>query len=76
MSSSLISDFHTALGQFLNYRTMLEILEPARQLYLAVPIEAYETFFQKPFTKTVVQKHNLKIIVYEPIDEELVQWIE
>jgi hypothetical protein len=34
ISTSAISDFHTALGQFLNYRIMLEVNEPERLLYL------------------------------------------
>ena len=41
IGTSAISDFHTALGQFLNYRIMLEVNEPDRLLYLAVPVEAY-----------------------------------
>jgi Holliday junction resolvase-like predicted endonuclease len=38
VSGSTISEFHTALGQFLNYRIALEgSEEPNRMLYLAVP---------------------------------------
>ena len=44
--TSAISNFHTALGQFLNYRIMLEVNDPERLLYLAIPFEAYQTFFQ------------------------------
>jgi len=36
-SASKISEFHTALGQFINYRTALRIKEQDRTLYLAVP---------------------------------------
>ncbi len=36
ISPSNISDFHTALGQFLNYRDALALTEPERHLYLAV----------------------------------------
>ena len=36
---STISEFHTALGQFLNYRVAIEVSsEPERILYLAAPI--------------------------------------
>ncbi len=49
ISTSVISDFHTALGQFLNYRIMLEVNEPDRLLYLAIPLDAFETFFQSRF---------------------------
>jgi XisH protein len=35
--SSAIYEFHTALGQFMNYRAALRKREPERILYLAVP---------------------------------------
>jgi len=75
ISPSPISDFHTALGQFLNYRIMLEAKEPDRQLYLAVPMETYDTFFQSRFAQTAIERHQLDLIVYNPILEEIVQWI-
>jgi hypothetical protein len=75
IGTSAISDFHTALGQFLNYRIMLEAKEPDRQLYLAIPLETYDTFFQSQFAQTVKERYQLKLIVYEPLTEEIVQWI-
>lgn len=74
-SPSPISDFHTALGQFLNYRLILEVQEPERLLYLAIPIEAYETFFQSQLAQVTIERHQLKLIVYNPIMEEIVTWI-
>lgn len=59
IGTSAISNFHTALGQFLNYRIMLEINEPDRQLYLAVPLDTYETFFQSRFAQTAIARHHL-----------------
>jgi hypothetical protein len=75
ISPSPISDFHTALGQFLNYRIMLEVKDPARQLYLAIPLDTYDTFFQSRFAQVAIERHQLKLIVYNPIAEEIVQWI-
>lgn len=75
IGTSAISDFHTALGQFLNYRIMLEVNEPDRQLYLAVPLETYETFFQSRFAQVAIERHQLKLIVYNPLIEEIVTWI-
>ena len=37
LGPSLVADFHTALGQFLNYRLILDGKDPDRVLYLAVP---------------------------------------
>lgn len=75
IGTSAISDFHTALGQFLNYRIMLEVNEPTRLLYLAVPFEVYDTFFQSRFAQVAVERHQLKLIVYNPVTEEIVRWI-
>jgi hypothetical protein len=54
---------------------MLEVNEPDRLLYLAVPRETYQTFFQSRFAQVAIDRHQLKLIVYDPIIEEVVQWI-
>ena len=54
---------------------MLEVNEPDRLLYLAVPLDTYETFFQSRFAQVAIERHRLKLIVYNPIAEEIVKWI-
>jgi hypothetical protein len=76
ISPSAISDFHTALGQCLNYQIMLEVHEPDRSLYLAIPLDAYETFFQTKFAKTAIARYQLQLVVYNPVLEEIVRWIK
>jgi XisH protein len=76
ISPSAISDFHTALGQCLNYQIMLEVHEPDRNLYLAIPIDAYENFFQTRFAQAAIARYHLSLIVYNPILEEIVKWIK
>jgi hypothetical protein len=75
VGASTVSDFHTALGQFLNYRIMLEANGSERLLYLAVPLETFETFFQTRFAQIVLQRHQLKLIVYDQLSEVIVRWI-
>ena len=72
--SSAISEFHAALGQFINYRGALRRREPERVLYLAVPLITYETFFQLDFPKEMLQENKVKIIVYDIEREEIVKW--
>jgi hypothetical protein len=113
ISPSNISEFHTALGQFLNYRVALEEQQPDRVLYLAVPQGAYKTFFNKlwgfkspasigstfcvgvksplqnviancelrianwfnlPFVETVIERFQLRLVVYDPNDEVILEW--
>lgn len=73
---SLISEFHTALGQFVNYRTALQAQESERRLYLAVPEDTYWTFFTLPFTQTVIAQQELKVLVYDVEQEVIVKWLE
>jgi hypothetical protein len=49
-SGSDLSEFRTALGQYANYRQVLEDQDPTRKLFLAVPPDTFKTFFQLPFT--------------------------
>jgi XisH protein len=74
---SNISEFHTALGQFLNYRIALEVSkEPDRILYLAVPVDTYEIFLRFEPAKTVIERYAVRLIIYSPKQEVIDQWIE
>ena len=75
VSASKISEFHTALGQFINYRTALRLEDPNRILYLAVPSAIYNDFFILTFTKIIVSENKLKLIIYDVDNEEIIEWI-
>ncbi len=74
LKPSAVSEFHTVLGQFLNYRFALNAEEPDRILYLAIPLEIYETFFARRFVQLITQEYQLKLIVFDPVNEEIIQW--
>jgi hypothetical protein len=76
ISPSTISDFHLAHGQFLDYRYALESEEPERVLYLAVPVRVYQTFFTLQFIQQVMQRSQIKLLVYDAEQEAVVKWIE
>ncbi|MBE9218625.1 XisH family protein [Dolichospermum flos-aquae] len=73
--SSAISEFHTALGQFINYRGALKRLQPERVLYLAVPLTTYKTFFQLDFPKEMILENSVKMVIYDVEKEVIFQWI-
>lgn len=75
-SASAISEFHTALGQFINYRAALRREEPTRILYLAVPDLVYNSFFQLDFPSSILQENAVKIIVYDIKLEQISLWKE
>lgn len=74
LGASTLSEFHTALGQCLNYRYALEDTEPDRKLYLAVPNEIYQDFFVIPFIVSVIRRSQIYLIIYDPTREEIVRW--
>jgi hypothetical protein len=76
LKPSNITDFHAALGQFLNYRLALKIREPERNLFLAVPTDIWDSFFQEPFIQEAVQEYKVKLVVYNPVEETIVTWTE
>ncbi|MEM9162591.1 MAG: XisH family protein [Cyanobacteria bacterium P01_F01_bin.4] len=75
LNPSAITDFYAALGQFLSYRLALESVEPDRVLYLAVPVDVYQTFFQYEFTQIAVEQYKVLLVVYDPASEVIVRWI-
>ncbi|HBE19246.1 MAG TPA: fatty-acid oxidation protein subunit alpha [Cyanobacteria bacterium UBA11149] len=74
--ASVVSEFHTALGQFLNYRSALRKKLPERILYLAVSFDIYDDFFQSSFIQEIIAEHQVKLLVFEPQKEEIVLWIK
>lgn len=74
VNTSAISQFHTALGQFINYRAALRRQEPERVLYLAVPDIIYNSFLQLDFPASMLQENAVKVIVYNTDLELIVQW--
>lgn len=72
---SAISEFHTALGQYLNYRVALKLKEPNRVLYLAVSLEIYESFFSRQLPQLSLQEYQINVVVFEPESEVVVRWI-
>jgi len=74
INTSSIADFHLAIGQFINYRVALKATDPERQLFLAVPDIAYNTFFQKEFPRMVIEQYQLELFVYDIENEVIVLW--
>lgn len=73
--SSAISEFHRALGQFINYRIALRTEDVDRVLYLAVPTVAFNTFFQLDFTKSVIEENRIKLLIYDTLSQSDLLWI-
>jgi hypothetical protein len=75
ISPSPISDFHTALGQFLNYRINARGQRPHPAALPRHSPRHLRHLLPSRFAQVAIERHQLKLIVYNPIIEEIVQWI-
>ncbi len=74
LGDSVTYEFHAALGQFINYRYVLEENEPDRVLYMAVPVHIYDSFFKSRFGQMVIRKSGLRIVSCNSEKEEIEEW--
>ncbi|GAB4292794.1 MAG: hypothetical protein Fur0025_28690 [Oscillatoriaceae cyanobacterium] len=74
-SPSVINELEKTMGQLQLYQWALEFQEPERQLFLAISQAIYIRHFQKPIFQLAVQRNRINLLVYEPEQEAIVQWI-
>ncbi|NUN65483.1 fatty-acid oxidation protein subunit alpha [Pseudanabaena biceps] len=75
LSPSKISEFYGALGQFITYRLALQKIEPDRILYLAVPDNLYDKFFDTTLVQELVQQNTVYLITYDIDQETIAKWL-
>lgn len=75
LGSSKISAFYGALGQFITYRLALQKIEAERILYLAVPEDLYDKFFNTPLIQELVEQNTIYLITYDIEQETIIKWI-
>ena len=73
--SSPVNVFESALGQYMLYRAILEALNIATPLFLTVPREAYDDILSQSFFQVALRKAGVKLMIFDPVKEEIVQWI-
>ncbi|NET00811.1 MAG: fatty-acid oxidation protein subunit alpha [Sphaerospermopsis sp. SIO1G1] len=74
LGASEVTEFHLALGQCLNYRSALRLTEPDRILYLAIPVDVYHEFFSRRFIQRIITEYELKLLIFNPEQEEILIW--
>ncbi|MEM9805514.1 MAG: XisH family protein [Cyanobacteria bacterium P01_D01_bin.56] len=72
---SELDDLEKALGQYVLYFDVLVELEPERTLYLALPTWAYESLFEEPLGQLLLKNQRLRLIVFDPEQEAIEQWL-
>lgn len=75
VGESNMTAFQKALGQFLVYVEAVKKQLLNWTVYLAIPADTYNNFFLRfEFVRELVERYDLKLIVFHPETEEIVLW--
>ena len=65
-------EFHAVLGQYMSYRSGLKRIEAERKLFLAVPLDIYETEFQREGVVNAIADYDVHLVeVVQSFDTKL-----
>jgi hypothetical protein len=73
---SEVNELHKAIGQFIDYFVALGLNDPDRVLFLGIPEEAWNDFFQELVVQKALELIHAKIIVFNPFKETITEWIK
>lgn len=75
MGESDVKDLEQALGQYVLYRQILNEIGEKRDLYLAVSRPVFNSVFTIELGQILIKNQIIKLIVFDDVIEEIVQWI-
>jgi hypothetical protein len=75
LSKSKLADFYEAKGKYDLYRLGLSKENANRVLYLAVELQVYETFFQKPLIQEIINQDKISLLIIDSPSSSIVEWI-
>lgn len=73
--SSVMHDFHEALGQYMDYLVGLKVQEPERKLYVAVTEKAHKEIVDNPLAALSVEHYMISFLIFNPLTKTIVKWI-
>lgn len=74
-AASPVEALESAIGQYVVYQATLVARGLDIPFYLAVPDTAYFGIFEEALGQAVRQVVNVKLIVFEPLGEEVLTWV-
>ena len=74
ITTSNINELNRSIGQYDFYALLLEEKEPNRIPYLAMPNDAYEDLIREPIIQLFLQRHNVKLILFDTENPIIHSW--
>ncbi len=76
LGESFVRSLQEAVGQYVVYREVMTQREPDRVLYMAVSDETYETILSDRLGQFIVARLRLRLLVFDPVQQRIIQWID
>jgi hypothetical protein len=76
LKSSPVQDLKEAAGQFLLYEAALveSVADSDRVLFLAIREETFDYVFEEAVGQLLLRHSNVKLLVFDPVEEIITQW--
>ena len=74
LKTSLPNEFHGILGQYITYVDAIAFLEFDRSIILAMPKYAHTRLQEYPFILHLIEKHQMRILIYDEKEEIILAW--
>lgn len=58
------------------YLSFLEVLEPDRQLWIALSDATYKNVFQRKSIQLLIQRNKVPLLVIQLDEQEIIAWIK
>jgi hypothetical protein len=75
LGKSIISETQDAIGQFLMYQVVMSEFEADRVLYLAIEEEIFDNEFSDALKTLVLEKLNIKLLIFRASEEGILKWL-
>lgn len=72
---SFITDLQATIGQYIMYKEVVEAQNLDFKLYLAIAANLYDNKFQTPLAQLMIQKNQVNLLLFDPIQEVIERWI-
>ena len=74
LRDSLVNEFHTALGQYLDYETNLPFQEPDRQIFLAIAEKVAHKVLKTRALLNALERFGVRLLIFDPETKTIVEW--
>jgi len=75
IGTSEVEDLKNALGQYVLYEKIIKRQLLDRTLYLAIRENTFNSLFHQEIGQILLEEKTLKLIIFNPDNEVITQWI-